>query len=99
LLRKHFQRLIGVDVNPNCIDTCKYKFANDDDDIELHVNDGRSPGMGDDDSIDFAFSVVSIHWSTLMPAILRLTWASWDENSAQEAQALSIIRIWERTPI
>jgi ubiquinone/menaquinone biosynthesis C-methylase UbiE len=57
LLRQHCQRLISVDVNPNCIETCKQKFG---DDVELHVNDGRSLGMIADESVDFAFSFDSL---------------------------------------
>jgi ubiquinone/menaquinone biosynthesis C-methylase UbiE len=57
LLRQYCQRLIGVDVNANCIETCKRKFG---DDVQLHVNDGRSLGMIADESIDFVFSFDSL---------------------------------------
>ncbi len=58
-LRAVCDRLILVDLAPNCIDACRRRFG-DDGDIEYHVNDGRSLAMVDDASVDFAFSFDSL---------------------------------------
>ena len=44
-----------VDLNQNCIDVCKQKFAAFEN-IEYHVNDGKSLSMIPENSIDFIFS-------------------------------------------
>lgn len=53
------QRLILVDMAPNCIHHCARRFA-DVDSIEYHVNDGLSLDMVPDRSVDFAFSFDSL---------------------------------------
>jgi ubiquinone/menaquinone biosynthesis C-methylase UbiE len=58
-LRRLCNRLIVVDLAANCIDHCKLRFA-EDSHIEYHVNDGKSLGMVEDESIDFAFSFDSL---------------------------------------
>ena len=52
-------RLPLVDLSPKCIEACRERFG-ESDDIAYHVNDGRSPAMIDEDSIDFAFSFDSL---------------------------------------
>jgi len=55
-------RLILVDLAPNCIDHCRERFAGRRN-VEYHVNDGRSLSMVEDNSIDFIFS-----WDSLVHA-------------------------------
>jgi SAM-dependent methyltransferase len=52
-------RLVIVDLTAGCIDHCRRRFASDDN-IEYHVNDGRSLEMVDDGSVQFAFSFDSL---------------------------------------
>jgi ubiquinone/menaquinone biosynthesis C-methylase UbiE len=52
-------RLVLVDLNQNCIEACKARFAHLDH-IEYYVNDGRSLSMIADHSIDFVFSFDSL---------------------------------------
>jgi 2-polyprenyl-3-methyl-5-hydroxy-6-metoxy-1,4-benzoquinol methylase len=49
------EKLIVVDISEKCINTCKerFKFFSN---IEYYVNDGKSLGMLQDNSIDFVFS-------------------------------------------
>jgi ubiquinone/menaquinone biosynthesis C-methylase UbiE len=58
-LRQHSKRLIGVDLNPNCIDGCKSRFAAHPN-LTFHQNDGRSLESVPDASIDFVFSFDSL---------------------------------------
>ncbi len=53
------ERLTAVDLNASCIAACRDRFAGFDN-LELHVNDGRSLGMVADRSVDFAFSFDSL---------------------------------------
>ena len=53
------QRLVVVDLTPECIDACRARFA-DATNIDYHVNDGRSLEMVDDRSIDLVFSFDSL---------------------------------------
>jgi ubiquinone/menaquinone biosynthesis C-methylase UbiE len=59
-LRLLADRLIIVDLVPECIGACRHRFATDRH-IEFHVNDGRTLPMVADESIDFAFS-----WDSLV---------------------------------
>src|SRR4051794_7150548 len=52
-------RLVIVDLTEGCIDHCRQRFASADN-IEYHVNDGRSLDMVEDGSIDFVFSFDSL---------------------------------------
>src|SRR3954467_3363469 len=52
-------RLIAVDLSEECIAHCRERFS-DSDNVELHVNDGRSLEMVEDGSVDFAFSFDSL---------------------------------------
>ena len=52
-------RLVVVDLTEGCIDACRVRFA-ESDNIDYHVNDGRSLDMVEDGSIDFAFSFDSL---------------------------------------
>jgi SAM-dependent methyltransferase len=52
-------RLVIVDLTEGCIEHCRERFA-DADNIEYHVNDGRSLAMVPDGSVDFAFSFDSL---------------------------------------
>jgi SAM-dependent methyltransferase len=58
-LRHLADRLVIVDLTPECIDACRERFA-DAGNIEYHVNDGRSLPMVEDQSVDFAFSFDSL---------------------------------------
>jgi ubiquinone/menaquinone biosynthesis C-methylase UbiE len=58
-LKESCERLIVVDLSPNCIEACQRRFAGDSH-IEYHVNDGRSLAMVPDGSIDFVFSFDSL---------------------------------------
>lgn len=53
------QRLILVDLSPNCIEACKKRFCSDRH-IVYHVNDGTSLDMISDRSVDFVFSFDSL---------------------------------------
>jgi SAM-dependent methyltransferase len=53
------QRLIAVDLSDQCIEHCRERFS-DSNNIEFHVNDGRSLEMVDDFSVDVAFSFDSL---------------------------------------
>jgi SAM-dependent methyltransferase len=58
-LRSHCERLIAVDLNSNCIEMCKKRFAGDAG-LSFYVNDGRSLPAVADSSVDFAFSFDSL---------------------------------------
>jgi len=58
-LREHCGGLAIVDLDDACIETCRARFAGDDR-IAYHVNDGRSLGMIEDESVDLAFSFDSL---------------------------------------
>jgi SAM-dependent methyltransferase len=51
--------LVVVDLAPQCIDHCRKRFAAAQN-IEYHVNDGRSLDMVEDAAIDFVFSFDSL---------------------------------------
>jgi SAM-dependent methyltransferase len=53
------ERLVIVDLAERCIEHCRERFA-DADNIDYHVNDGRSLAMVEDGAIDFAFSFDSL---------------------------------------
>jgi len=53
------ERLVVVDLAPNCIEHCRHRFA-ESSNIDYYVNDGRSLDMVPDSSIDFAFSFDSL---------------------------------------
>ena len=48
-------RVMVVDVAKKCIDHCRSVFG-DNDNVEFHVNDGRSLAFADDNSVDFIWS-------------------------------------------
>lgn len=52
-------RLIGVDIAPNCVDACRKRFAAHEH-ATFHATDGISLGAAPDGSIDFAFSFDSL---------------------------------------
>lgn len=58
-LKDRCEHLVVVDLSPNCIEHCRERFA-DADNIEYHVNDGRSLDMVADHSVDLAFSFDSL---------------------------------------
>jgi SAM-dependent methyltransferase len=58
-LRAHCDRLVIVDLAERCIDHCRRRFAGADN-IEYHVNDGRSLPMVADGTVDLAFSFDSL---------------------------------------
>lgn len=58
-LKNYCERLIIVDLSPNCIEACRKRFAGESH-ISYHVNDGRSLDMVPDGSIDFVFSFDSL---------------------------------------
>jgi SAM-dependent methyltransferase len=58
-LKDHCDRLVIVDLTEGCIEHCRQRFAASDN-IEYHVNDGRSLDMIEDGSIDFVFSFDSL---------------------------------------
>jgi len=58
-LRSLCDHLTVVDLNRKCVEACQARFA-DSDNIEYHVNDGRSLEMVPDGSIDFVFSFDSL---------------------------------------
>jgi SAM-dependent methyltransferase len=58
-LKDHCDTLVLVDVAENCIEACRARFA-EAANIRYHVGDGRSLGMLDDRSVDFAFSFDSL---------------------------------------
>jgi ubiquinone/menaquinone biosynthesis C-methylase UbiE len=48
-------RLVLVDINQSCLDSCRYRFAGDDR-ISYHLTDGCSLAFLPDASVDFAWS-------------------------------------------
>jgi hypothetical protein len=58
-LRLLCNQLIVVDLAECCIETCKKRFSNSDN-INYWVNDGKSLGMIQNHSVDFAFSFDSL---------------------------------------
>ncbi len=58
-LKEYSERLVLVDLNPNCIDRCRQRFASSPK-LEYHVNDGKALSMIADASIDFVFSFDSL---------------------------------------
>ena len=58
-LLDHCGSLVLVDLAETCIRACEARFGLKDN-IEYHVNDGKSLHMLDDSSIDFAFSLDSL---------------------------------------
>jgi SAM-dependent methyltransferase len=58
-LQPRATRLTIVDLNERCITACRERFAGADN-VDYHVNDGRSLAMVPDDSVDFAFSFDSL---------------------------------------
>jgi SAM-dependent methyltransferase len=53
------EQLVVVDLTEDCIEHCRRRFAAADN-IEYHVNDGRSLAMVPDETVDFAFSFDSL---------------------------------------
>jgi SAM-dependent methyltransferase len=58
-LHRLADRLIAVDLSERCIQACKVRFKQAQN-IEYHVNDGRSLAMLDPHSVDFVFSFDSL---------------------------------------
>ena len=58
-LKDRAERVVLVDLAERCIDHCRERFA-EAQNIEYHVNDGRSLEMIEDDSVDFVFSFDSL---------------------------------------
>jgi SAM-dependent methyltransferase len=58
-LKEMCDRLIVVDCAENCIKACEQRFASSDN-IEYHVNDGRSLAMVPDGAVDLVFSFDSL---------------------------------------
>lgn len=58
-LQHYCDRLIGVDLNANCITACKERFAGKKN-LEFFQNDGSSLSMVEDAKVDFAFSFDSL---------------------------------------
>lgn len=58
-LKNLAERLIVVDLAERCIEHCRERFR-DSDNIEYHVNDGRSLAAVPDRSLDFVFSFDSL---------------------------------------
>jgi ubiquinone/menaquinone biosynthesis C-methylase UbiE len=58
-LKDHGRALVGVDLSPKCVETCKARFAGFPN-LAFHANDGRSLDVIEDESIDFAFSFDSL---------------------------------------
>jgi SAM-dependent methyltransferase len=58
-LKDRAERLILVDMTERCIEGCRERFA-DAQNIEYHVNDGRSLDMVEDGSVDLVFSFDSL---------------------------------------
>lgn len=53
------KKLIGVDLSPKCIQTCRTRF-NAQSHLSFYTNDGATLGMIEDRSVDFAFSFDSL---------------------------------------
>jgi SAM-dependent methyltransferase len=58
-LKDHCRRLTGIDLNQNCVDYCRNRFA-DSPSLVFDTNDGRSLAAVPDHSIDFVFSFDSL---------------------------------------
>jgi hypothetical protein len=58
-LSGHCRRLIGVDLSPERVETCRRRFA-DRPHLEFHANDGRSLAAAPDGGVDLVFSFDSL---------------------------------------
>ena len=96
-LARHCDRLIGVDLNPNCVEACTQRFA-DSAHLRFYENDGKSLNMVSDNSIDLIFSVDSlVHaeadvidaYLTQFNRILRPEGAAFIHHSNYGAHAVS----------
>jgi predicted TPR repeat methyltransferase len=58
-VKDYCERLIGVDVTPNCVEICKQRFDGDLR-LEFHIGDGFTLPMVADRSIDLVFSYDSL---------------------------------------
>jgi SAM-dependent methyltransferase len=73
-LKDFCDRLIAVDLTEKCIESCRTRFRGADN-IEYHVNDGRSLEMVEDSSVDFVFSfdsLVHVDEDVLEPYLAQL---------------------------
>ncbi|MGZ5434959.1 MAG: class I SAM-dependent methyltransferase [Pyrinomonadaceae bacterium] len=58
-LKNECDRLMGVDLSKNCIQSCQERFS-DQPNLSFYLNDGTSLSMVPDDSVDFVFSFDSL---------------------------------------
>lgn len=58
-LKDHCERLIGVDLNQNCVEECRKRFGSSPN-LSFFQNDGKSLEMLADASVDFVFSFDSL---------------------------------------
>ncbi len=56
LIAPKVRHLQLVDLNPSCIDFCRTRLINDHQNVNYHVNDGRTLGMLPDGWMDFVWS-------------------------------------------
>jgi SAM-dependent methyltransferase len=107
-LKDYCKRLIGLDLNQNCTDECRARFASNPN-LEFHTNDGKSLAMIDDESVDFVFSLDSlVHaefdvlngYISQLPRILRPGGAAFLHHSNFGAHRTSAFgRLIESTPV
>jgi SAM-dependent methyltransferase len=58
-LKGYCERLVGVDLSQNCIQSCQQRFSADSH-LTFYTNDGKSLAMIPDGSVDFVFSFDSL---------------------------------------
>lgn len=57
-LRRCCEHLVAVDISEKCLDACRGRFGEQD--VSLHLGDGRTLGCVKDETVDFVFSFESL---------------------------------------
>lgn len=58
-LGSHCDELIGIDLSAQCVEACRNRFRADRR-LSFHVNDGKSLGAAEDETVQFVFSFDSL---------------------------------------
>jgi SAM-dependent methyltransferase len=58
-LRPHCDRLVLLDISPNCVDQCEQRFGADNN-VQVHLTDGVTIPLEEENSVEFVFSFFSL---------------------------------------
>jgi SAM-dependent methyltransferase len=58
-LRAHCERLVLLDISPNCVDECEQRFGADSD-VQVYLTDGVTIPVEEENSVEFVFSFFSL---------------------------------------